>query len=215
MERFCLSICASIILLVVICVITKSVNTTLSKANVRTQDELRKMLVNVGSVFNDHDMHYWIDFGTLLGIVRENDIILGDNDIDLCINDDAESHKKMLGPITSRLKALGYAVTKESWSAYRVWKGSLFADIYITSIEDDTIKGATGPNSDVSKFLIGNPKNIYWKLSALNLKAPENIHEVLVWRYGTDYMTPKPGFKGRVRDRCNCCNCCNLCSHHS
>jgi hypothetical protein len=167
------------------------------QTDITRQDELRKMLVIVGSVFNDHDMHYWIDFGTLLGVVRENNIILGDNDIDLCINDDAESHNKMLGPITNRLNVLGYTVTKETWSAYRVRKGSLFADIYITNIKGDTIKGATGRNSDVSRNLIGKPKHIYWELAELYLKAPENIHEVLVWRYGSDYMTPKPGFKGR------------------
>ena len=32
----------------------------------------------------------------------------------------------------------------------------------------------------------------------LPVKVPENTHEVLVWRYGNDYMVPKHNFKGRT-----------------
>ena len=34
----------------------------------------------------------------------------------------------------------------------------------------------------------------YWDIK---LKAPEHVKDVLEWRYGKDYMTPKRGFKGR------------------
>ena len=38
---------------------------------------LRKMAEDVFSIFEQCGVFYWTDFGTLLGIVRDNDIILG------------------------------------------------------------------------------------------------------------------------------------------
>lgn len=39
----------------------------------------------ITNLLNAKDIDYWIDSGTLLGIVRNGDIILGDNDIDIGI----------------------------------------------------------------------------------------------------------------------------------
>ena len=163
----------------------------------KRQSILRSLAINTVSVFNDVNMHYWVDFGTLLGIVREDDIIRGDNDVDICINDDESSHNLMRGPVTQRLEALGYVVTKETWSAYRVSDGVLCVDIYITKREGDTIIGATGENSNISQELVGVPTKHLWKKPHLYVNTPQNVHETLVWRYGDDYMVPKPGYKGR------------------
>ena len=163
----------------------------------KRQERLTKMLIAITTVFNDHDVYYWVDFGTLLGLHREGGVILGDNDIDICIVDDSATHQLMKGPVTTRLTELGYRVTKETWSAYRVWKNGIFADIYLTAYDGDTIKGATGPNSNIAKNLVGIPQTMYWKLGGVYVKVPEYVEEVLVWRYGDDFMTPRPGFKGR------------------
>jgi phosphorylcholine metabolism protein LicD len=46
-------------------------------------------------ILNKYNINYWVDFGTLLGIIRENDIILYDNDVDICLVDTPELHEKM------------------------------------------------------------------------------------------------------------------------
>ena len=42
---------------------------------------LRNLAVDVIVTLNKYNVDYWVDFGTLLGIVREQDIIFGDKKI--------------------------------------------------------------------------------------------------------------------------------------
>ena len=44
---------------------------------------------------------WWLDFGTLLGVVREGDVIVGDGDVDVCLLM-PDRH----GPETARILAL-------------------------------------------------------------------------------------------------------------
>jgi len=163
------------------------------------RDNLRKIAVNTIKLFNKYNVEYWVDFGTLLGIIRENDIILGDNYVDICILDTKSNHEKMK-LVKNDIEKLGFKFTKEKWDAYRVKKLMLFADIYINKFDykNKLYLGPVGNNQNVSFDLIGTPKTIIWKKYNLPVKVPENIHEVLVWRYGNDYMTPKHNFKGRT-----------------
>ena len=159
---------------------------------------LRNMARDVIIEFNKNDIDYWVDFGTLLGITRDKDIIWGDNDVDICIVDNRETHHRMKFVKNSLLKK-GYNFKKMDWSAYRVYSCGLFTDIYINEydIKTHTYLGATGNNSNISASFIGTPANIYWEKTKVNVKVPENIHDTLVWRYGEDYNIPKPYFKGR------------------
>ena len=159
---------------------------------------LRKIAVNTIKLFNKYNIDYWIDFGTLLGIIRENDIIWGDADVDIVILDTCENHKKMK-LVKKDIEKLGYYVTKEKWPAYRIRKYELYADIYINKFDykNKIYIGSTGVNSNISFDLIGKPKTIIWKKYNLPVKVPQHIHKTLVWRYGEDYMTPKHNFKGR------------------
>ena len=90
-----------------------------------------------------------MDFGTLLGIIRENDIILGDTDVDICILDTKSNHEKMK-LVKNDIEKLGFKVTKETWSAYRVRKSILFADIILINlITKINLLGAVGNNQNV------------------------------------------------------------------
>ncbi len=44
---------------------------------------LRHMVFNLVEQFEKTKVNYWVDFGTLLGLEREQDIILADPDADV------------------------------------------------------------------------------------------------------------------------------------
>lgn len=155
---------------------------------------LRNMAIDLFKTMNENDVTYWADFGTLLGIYREGDIIFGDNDVDVCIIDNEKTHKKM-SKVLETMSKKGYKTEKKSWSAYRIYKYSLFCDIYINKIDKDIYLGATGENSNIPVKFIGNPQ--WFKWDNINVKVPERLVDTLIWRYGDDFMTPKYGFKGR------------------
>ena len=91
---------------------------------------LRLIAVTTLKLFNKYNIDYWIDFGTLLGVIRDNDIIYKDNDVDIVIVDSKDNHEKMK-LVKRDIEKLGFKLVKETWSAYRVKKYGLFADIYI------------------------------------------------------------------------------------
>jgi phosphorylcholine metabolism protein LicD len=161
---------------------------------------LRKMLPELIKSLNKYNVHYWIDFGTLLGIIREDDIIWLDNDIDICVVETDELHYKMK-LVKEDLAKKGFDdFRKMDWSAYRLYKNKfIHSDIYINNIDYNkgVFIGATGENSNIPIEYISSCKWIYSKKFDIPIKVPVKIHETLVWRYGQDYMTPKKKFKGR------------------
>jgi len=159
---------------------------------------LRLIAVTTLKLFNKYNIDYWIDFGTLLGVIRDNDIIYKDNDVDIVIVDSKDNHEKMK-LVKRAIEKLGFKLVKETWSAYRVKKYGLFADIYINQkdYKEKVFIGSIGVNSNIPFDLVGTPKTIVWRRYNLDVKVPEHIHSTLLWRYGPDYMTPRQGFKGR------------------
>ena len=76
------------------------------------------MAFDVFQLLNEEGIPYWADFGTLLGLCtvplaidhgfrrhREGDIILGDNDVDVCLPNLSEYD---LDRLVSRLTQRGY-----------------------------------------------------------------------------------------------------------
>jgi len=159
---------------------------------------LRRIAIDTIDTFNICDIDYWVDFGTLLGIIREDDIILGDLDVDICVVESPELHEKMK-MAKSILEEKGYKVEKEIWDAYRVRKYRYpYADIYINkrNRERNIYNGAEGDKSDISIEYI-EPKSIV-KWNNVDVKCPSKINETLVYRYGSDWRTPRHNYKGRL-----------------
>lgn len=48
-------------------------------------DSLEKLLIDLTTIFNRNNLHYWLDFGALLGLVRAGELIPYDKDIDIGI----------------------------------------------------------------------------------------------------------------------------------
>ena len=166
----------------------------------RQRRTLRRMAQDVIQALNETDITYWVDFGTLLGIHREGDIILLDNDADICIPSVTKEQWRRFG---ARITSMGYELQSHILPAisrvFEPW--GLFTDVYDVALsEDGTVYyGPTGPNSDVPAHLIGVPITIPWTAAGRTslVRVPQDIEGVLRWRYGDDYMTPRPFYKGR------------------
>jgi len=158
---------------------------------------LRYMAINTIKIFNENNVDYYIDYGTLLGIYREKDIILDDNDVDICVFDTQEFHDK-IPKMKKEFKKKNLVIEKQTWSAYRVYYPPFryFCDIYLVRQEGDIIKDAVTPKLDIPMSMVGSKIIIKWE--DVDVKCPEKIHDLLVFRYGEDYMIPKRGFKGNI-----------------
>lgn len=160
------------------------------------REYLRRMARETIDIFNNQGVDYWVDYGTLLGIVRENDIIEHDNDVDICVMNTPENHILLHKAFTqlSQKEKGRYIFSTEPWGAYRIrilYNGmnfDYFTDIYLVNKEGDMYKDPTGK---IPCSLVGKKTRISW--NGLDVSAPEKIHESLLWRYGRDYMTPKKG----------------------
>lgn len=171
------------------------------------QKMLRITTRNIIEKFNEHDVKYWVDYGTLLGIVREGDIILHDHDADICLFPDNPNIEKKLVKITRELGP-GHILHFRNGRGgkpdiFRMY-GTELAGFYPLSIPIDlyTTKYIDGHYVDESgklpEKLLGNTKKIDW--NGLPVSVPEKTHETLIWRYGDNYMTPIIG-KGNERFR--------------
>ena len=175
------------------------------QSEMRRQAILRSMAVSFISALNDNDVTYWVDFGTLLGIIRDGDVILGDNDVDISIGNDEGTLALMDGPVRTRLQAQGYVLERMDWGpAYRVrklhalFRYRYFIGVDITEKDGDTIIFSEGPSNNIASALVGTPKRIPWPRGAIQVKVPDDVHGALVSRYGKDYMTPIMNEKGRA-----------------
>lgn len=65
-----------------------------------------ELLDNIADVFDKFGVRYWLDFGTLLGIVRENRILPWDTDMDISIMD--ADQDKVAEFVLPELKRRGY-----------------------------------------------------------------------------------------------------------
>lgn len=69
-----------------------------------------KMLEDVKDILDKNNIEFWVDSGTLLGIVREKRLLPWDNDVDLSVK--AEYEGKLLFCL-KEISALGYRVRKK------------------------------------------------------------------------------------------------------
>jgi phosphorylcholine metabolism protein LicD len=160
--------------------------------------ELRLILGKIIVILNENDIYYWIDFGTLLGLYRDNDIIFGDNDIDICI---FENSVKNIQKIENKLKENGFFFKKTDRVIKIFKKNTLFpvyADIYINKIINNSVS-IWGEHDDrnIPINLVNTNKIIKWK--NLLIKTPNNIPKLLELRYGKDFMTPIKGKKAHYK----------------
>jgi phosphorylcholine metabolism protein LicD len=83
--------------------------------------------------FFKNDAILWPMFGTLLGLVREGDIISHDEDIDLGFFKDDED--KLINILDTIHNINGFVVIRNQFkSIYTVWKNDVFIDLYLYKV---------------------------------------------------------------------------------
>ena len=155
---------------------------------------LRCLFIRLIENFEKENVKYWVDFGTLLGICREGDIILGDNDADVCIYDEKENREK----IEKVVYSMGGNYL--DWGAYRVYDKDLFIDIYIIKENDGMIITPTGEVIEKDVIEPQERKTVKLGKQEIIVCIPKHIHKVLKNRYGDNWHISKRKWYGLYID---------------
>jgi len=167
-----------------------------------------KMLDTVTSILDKHNIPYWLEGGTLLGVVRENRLLPWDNDVDISIYvDDLDK----LMSILNKFRFRGYYVRIKKYLSDEppfkqndvrivkihnrqllVAKGRLVVDIFIKSKLEDMYFWGVG----VKKFVMKSvPAAFYEELISFHFNGkdysiPKDYDGYLTYRYG-DWKKPQ------------------------
>lgn len=168
-----------------------------------------KMLFNVTRIFRLIGLKYWLDAGTLLGIVREDRLLPWDNDMDVAVLD---SDKPKLVLLIFLLMLRGYRLTLQNHQSdlgpfkkgqlriikvrrftRQLKKGPVVLDIFVKREVGQDCMWAEGMEFRVLK---STPKRCTATLTQINFKdagylIPEFSQEYLTIRYG-DWKVPRP-----------------------
>lgn len=192
-----------------ICCFTK--NQKLRKRGTTVPDccyrHLNEMLANLSIIFKDLD--YWVDFGTLLGIIRENRIIPFDHDLDfgLMLKD-----LDKLEALKPQIEAMGHhLMIVNGWHhgledpanvpfprIFYSKKNRIFADIYLWNyISNTEVNIVRHPQEKTTMYSCLEDYYINTKtidFNGIKLKIPNNAEDYLKLRYGPTWKIPDPNF---------------------
>lgn len=184
-------------------------------------ENMRQMLLDVVRIFDNNNLHYWLDYGALLGITRGNDLISYDKDIDFGIFEEDYAFYKDV--VASQIVALGkYKVntidhemllSKDNFIP-RIWPiaehctNIVCCDIFVYGKANQKWKDASKEECpDLSnKIVLLNCRYpvycdsfYYTQLETMCwqdtlIKVPKNRESYLAMRYGCDWKTPDKKF---------------------
>lgn len=136
---------------------------------------------------------WWLEFGTLLGLIRENKIIDWDNDLDVGVKKESFAEEK-INDVKRKCSEFGFNLMyKEDEKLYKIIYGEknyLFCDIWIFQRLEGGIMSAVSPATQAvheESFTIDK------EILNFNNKSyfiPKNINEFLTMRYGPDWKKP-------------------------
>jgi len=163
-----------------------------------------KLLQSVTDCLDKNNIIYWLEGGTLLGVVREDRLLPWDNDLDISIK---ESEYDKLIDCLNEIKRLGWRVRTRSFEnddppfvkdririikvrsrRLHFFKGKICLDIFIKSKKDDTYYWRVGEKkkSVPARYY---KEIVNWPFNGKNYLIPKNYDEYLTYRYG-NWRTP-------------------------
>lgn len=122
--------------------------------------------------------------GTLLGVVRDNDFIEWDEDIDLFVLE--EDKQKLLDAFWD-LKEIGFELVRVERGGllYSVMRNGEYIDFYIMEKLSPEVRGS----ADIFMLERQLTNLVDWDFRGINIKVPKDYEEFLTLRYG-DWRTP-------------------------
>ena len=144
---------------------------------------IRNLLIKLINEFEKHKIKYWIDFGSLLGITREQDIIIGDNDGDVCILAEDEENTLKVKQIVEEMNGKYF-----EWGAFRVYECVFFIDIYLVQKEGMNLSFPGEEMIIPQEYILPiSNKNVKIGDKTVSASLPKNHLELLELRYGTNW----------------------------
>jgi hypothetical protein len=156
------------------------------------KSHLAEILSFTTNLFDQNNIKYWLDYGTLLGQYRDGGLIERDTDVDLSITVDGLEKLESISKIFNDEGFCFVKRNKDHWYKVRYSKfNTIHADIFIWHRKDGMMFREHYIHSDMKK---GRNFPEIWIENLVelnNFKVPANTHEFLAFRYGFDFMTPK------------------------
>lgn len=138
----------------------------------------------VSKIMNNSGLKWGPVYGSLLGIIRDNDFITWDEDIDLFI---LEEDKEKFLPLLFDFKREGFEIIR-NWRCglISIIRNGEYIDFYILKKIGEGVRSAIG----VAYLFEKNVTDmIMWDFKGLKLPIPRDYEEFLEFKYG-DWKTP-------------------------
>lgn len=170
-------------------------------------------------VLEKNKINYWLDYGTLLGAIRNKGFIKGDMDIDLGIDikEDIDHIIKIFQNKGFNVYCYYHVIPEEKGRIVSLIYKGIILDLYNYTINEKsmwcTIYEQDKCNSIDNFYKENNTIPVFFlkfnfkiitkkiKLFDLNVSVPSNYHEYLSTIYGTDYMVEKQKWSGSLNKK--------------
>ncbi len=187
----------------------------------RRAEVAKKMMKNITQVFNNNEIPYILDAGTLLGITRENRLLPWDNDVDITVTRHFED--KVMNCL-NQIRRKGYRVRVKHYSedlknfkkgelriikiknfSLLTFKSDVVVDIFLKKQVGDNYYWTVAVKNPVLKSC---PIRFYDEIKKVNFDnteytVPEDNEGYLAYHYGEDWRVPIKSWDFRVDDNCN------------
>jgi phosphorylcholine metabolism protein LicD len=186
-----------------------------NKRNKIFKKEGQRALFEMDKVFNELKIEYWLEFGTMLGAVREKDFISHDLDIDLgCfLQDYIEGNEKIFNKYGFK-KVREFMIDDGKYGREETYRyNKVDIDIFYFSLDDNymychTFAPLPNKSRDTTIKELGGllvrelsyPYKGFKKIDFLNKKflIPANICEHLSASYGANYMIKDENYSNDI-----------------
>lgn len=160
----------------------------------KNRETLQRLLYEVDDALKSHGIAYWLGEGTCLGAVREQQIIMGDTDVDLGIDVEYKPlfYNKVLPYLVQRGFRLGRGSISDSRSITTIYKDDEYVDIDFTGDGHKCYALEMGGGSCQKIMNVLRPFHEA-SIGSRSFTVPSVKYLELL--YGNDWRIPKRNFK--------------------